>query len=105
MLLWLPARLRKSWEQKFPGPSRNQPYHRARLNGLAVELRHERIAKITLAAGARDGPALTGRDAVSAYGIGTGRAAKLTYSPAGSGSSVCEARDNIGITYSCIVHE
>jgi hypothetical protein len=105
VLLWLPAQLLKSWEQKFPRPGRNQPCHRTRLNGLAAEPRHERIAKITSQPRHATGwNSLEGMPS-PLTGSGTGRAAKLTYSPAGSGFSVSKARDNIGIIYSCIVHE
>lgn len=49
-----------------------------------MEPRHERIAKIALAAGARYGLALAGGYAISAHGMATAPAETSTCSPAGS---------------------
>jgi hypothetical protein len=53
--------------QGTPGRSAGSPRPRKR---LAMEARHEQIARIALAAGARYGLALAGGYAVSAHGMG-----------------------------------
>ncbi|MGH3171323.1 MAG: hypothetical protein ACRDN0_36360 [Trebonia sp.] len=67
--MWLPVQLRRSWEQKFPVLAEISRMT-ATAYGRAMEPRHERIAKIALAAGARYGLALAGGYAVAAHGIG-----------------------------------
>ena len=69
-LLWLPRSAPEVMRAEVPRPGCNQPRHRDRLSGLAMEPRDERIAKIALAAGARYGLALAGGYAVFAHGIG-----------------------------------